>query len=91
MVSEINGQEILTHEYSLLNIHRNLKQHLGQDFVEPMDAPGLSKYRLIDMFHRHTDPTVQENIIKLFTSPSQLRIVISTISFGMGIDCPGVR
>ena len=73
------------------NLYLLFKQHLGQGFIEPMDAPDLSKYRLIDMFHRHTDPTVRQNKIKLFTSPSQLRIVISTISFGMGIDCPNVR
>ncbi len=26
-----------------------------------------------------------------FTKPSQLRIVIATIAFGMGIDCPDVQ
>ena len=66
-------------------LYQFFRNALGKDFVEPNDA------RLIDMFHRYTDPNVRSNIIKLFTSESQLRIVICTISFGMGINCPDVR
>ena len=55
------------------------------------DAPDQSRFRLVDMFHRHTDPSVRSNIVQLFTSESQLRIVICTVSFGMGINCPDVR
>ncbi len=72
-------------------LYQFFRNGLGKDFVEPTDAPDNSKYRLIDMFHRYTDPNVRSNIIKLFTSESQLRIVICTISFGMGINCPDVR
>ena len=67
------------------------KNAMGKHFVQPTDAPDQSKFRLIDMFHRHTDPEVRSNIIKLFTCESQLRIVICMVSFGMGINCPDVR
>ena len=43
------------------------------------------------MFTSCSDEVVKDNIIKLFTSPSQLRVVISTVAFGMGIDCPDVE
>ena len=35
---------------------------------------------------------VRENVLKAFTSTSSVvRIVITTASFGMGIDCPNIR
>ena len=66
------------------------KAGLGNAFTEPSDAPDLSQFRLVDMFTSCSDQQVKDNIIKLFTSKSQLRIVIATVTFGMGIDCPDV-
>ena len=43
------------------------------------------------MYTHCTHPTVKEKLLRQFTSPSCLRIVIATIAFGMGIDCPDVR
>jgi len=43
------------------------------------------------MFHSSTDPVVKECILKSFCQPSCLRVVIATVAFGMGIDCPDVR
>ena len=37
-----------------------------RDVMEPRDAPDLSKYRVVDMFHRHTDADVKSNIISAF-------------------------
>ena len=43
------------------------------------------------MFMSCTDPIVKESILSRFTTESNLRIVIGTVAFGMGIDCPDVR
>ena len=67
------------------------KKNLGKEFVEPLDAPDLPQFRLVDMYHSSTDPIVKESILKLFCLPSNLRIVISTVAFGMGIDCHNVE
>ena len=38
-----------------------------------------------------TNETVKNKLIAQFTRPSPLRIIIATIAFGMGINCPDVR
>ena len=35
--------------------------------------------------------TSKEEIFELFTKDSQLRIIVATISFGMGVDCKDVK
>ena len=67
------------------------KEQLDREFTEPPGAPDLPKYRLIDMFTSCTEPAVKEDIIAGFTKESNLRLVIATIAFGMGVDCPNVR
>ena len=43
------------------------------------------------MFTRFMHSSVKKKIIEQFTIPSTLRIVIATIAFGMGINCPDIR
>lgn len=66
--------------------------NLNEEFTEPVGAPNLSRYRLVDMFMSATDQKVKDSIIDSFcTKDQQLRIVICTIAFGMGVDCINVR
>ena len=66
------------------------KASLGPHFVEPPGSPDYVKYRVVDMFTRCTHTSVKKKIIEQFTTPSSLRIVIATIAFGMGINCPDI-
>ena len=43
------------------------------------------------MFLSCTDTVVKDDILRTFTQQSCLRIVIATVAFGMGVDCPDVR
>ena len=43
------------------------------------------------MYHSCTDSVLKETISDLFSKKSHLRIVVATVAFGMGIDCPDVR
>lgn len=73
------------------DIYIYLSQRLGYEFTEPIDAPNIPRFRLVDMYTSVTDSQHKELMISLFTRPSQLRVVIATVAFGLGIDCPDVR
>ena len=61
---------------------------LGDGFTEPIDAPDLSKYSLVEMFSSCTEDHIREQIVKSFSTVSSvLRVVCATVAFGMGIDC----
>ena len=45
----------------------------------------------MDMFLSCTDTIVKDSIIEMFTRSSWFRVVIATVAFGMGVDCPDVR
>ena len=64
---------------------------LEDGFTEPIDAPDLCRFRLVDMYTSCTDKSVKSQIIEQFSRDSCLRIVIATVAFGMGLDCPDVR
>lgn len=73
------------------DIYAFFNSYLGRNFTEPSGAPNIPRFRLVDMFTSITDKPIKETIIDLFTRESQLRIVIATVAFGMGLDCQDVR
>ena len=73
------------------DIYIYLARGLGIQLTEPMDAPNIPRFRLVDMYTSVTDQHQKDEIISMFTKPSQLRVVIATIAFGLGLDCPDVR
>ena len=66
------------------------KDHLRNEAMEPQNAPDLSQFRLVNMFHRFTEESVKSNITSSFTKESILRLICTT-AFGLGINCVDVR
>ena len=65
---------------------------LKEEFTEPVGAPNLARFRLVDMYMSATHNSVKESIVKSFCEcNNHLRVVICTIAFGMGVDTVGVR
>ena len=74
------------------DLYLYFKNKLGVSFLHPTGAPNKSKYRLVEAFHSLLEPCHKEKIVSSFCSlTSPLRLVIATIAFGMGINCPNVR
>ena len=73
------------------SLYSFFKKGLGVAFTEPSDAPDIADFRIVDMFTSCTDEATKSKIMERFTKPSYLRIVIATVTFGMGIDCPDVH
>ena len=52
----------------------------------------LPQFRMLDMYTACMHPTVKETILQsLLDSNGTLRIIVATIAFGMGLDCPNIR
>ena len=50
------------------------------------------KNRIVEMYHAGTPKTIKDHIVKNMTTENgHLRVLISTIAFGLGIDCKKVR
>ena len=74
-------------------IYLFIRSRLGVLGVQPVGAPDLSRFRLVEMFTACTHKDVKESILlaNFIIPESILRVVIATVAFGMGLDCPNVR
>ena len=74
------------------SVYMLLKHKMGIAFTEPPGYPNLSGYRLVDMFTAVLTTEKKEEVLQSFVkSDGNLRLVIATTAFGMGIDCPDIR
>ncbi len=76
---------------NVISIYQFFKRSLGEYFTDPIGAPNYIVNRVVDMYTHCTHESVKDKIIEQFTKQSSLRVVIATIAFAMGIDCPDVR
>lgn len=76
---------------SCTNIYFFIKSQLGASISEPKGFPHHAELRIVDMFTACTHTSVKDVILKQFQQPdSALCVIIATIAFGMGLDCPNV-
>ena len=75
------------------DIYEEFKSYLGSKLTYPETAPNyLQKYRLVDMYTSCIEQDLRPKIVKSFINPlSNLRVVVASSAFGMGLDCECVR
>ena len=79
------------HYEDVVAVYDYFRLGMKEGFTEPMEAPDLPEFRLVDKFTRCTHPDVKSTIITNFTSTkSPLKIVVVTIAFAMGLNCPDI-
>ena len=71
-------------------VYYHFKRQLGVGFTEPPGALDIMQFRLVDMFTHCTHKSVKDSILHHFKEDSPLRVVVATVAFGMGIDCPDI-
>ena len=77
---------------NIISVYQYFKRQLGEYFTEPKGYPTNNViYRMVDVYTQCTHDSVKKKIVTQFTKESPLRVVIATIAFGMGINCPDMR
>jgi bloom syndrome protein len=69
-----------------------LENKLGDYITYPPGYPVVRKYRLIDFYTRASTDKVKEDVLKEFVKEkSQIRLIVATSAFGMGIDSADIK
>ena len=80
--------------YTLLDcgqIYAKLKRHLGNNITEPPGLPNIVEFRLINFFTAASTVEMKAKVLTEFCkSDTNLRLVIATSAFGLGVDCPDI-
>ena len=74
------------------NLWISFCKFLGPDITEPPGKPlQIPELRLVDCYTGCTQESVRNIILKQYFTASCLRVLIATIAFGLGVNCPDIR
>ena len=74
------------------NMFAMMKRMLGSNITEPAGIEAGLQVRLIDVFTAVSTTMMREMVLEVFrNSSTNLRILIATTAFGLGVDCPDIE
>ena len=76
---------------SCTHIYYFFSSNLEGDISEPKGFPNHPELRIVDMFTSCTHAAVKKVLAQFTRQDSCLRVIIATVAFGMGLDCPNVH
>lgn len=75
---------------SVARIYRHLMLELGTAAFR--NGSRVFADRMVDMFHSHSDEESLQRVQETFPKPgSHIRLVVSTVAFGIGVQIPDVK
>ena len=79
---------------TLLNcaeVYTSIKGFLGEHITEPPGLPNIIEFQLINLFTAASTPEMRTKVLAEFCKEgTNLRLVIATSAFGLGVDCPDI-
>jgi len=73
------------------NFHAKIKKLLGKNITMPPGAPSILPFRMVSLFTSASRRELREEIIQEFCKEkTNLRLVIATTAFGLGVDCHNI-
>ena len=73
------------------NTYANLIYYMNVYKTDPSGCPNRLKHRLFTMYTRASTPEMKAKVMLAFCNDTNLRIVIATSAFSMGIDCRNIQ
>ena len=73
------------------DFHLRIRQLLGQNITVPPGAPSIIPFRVLCLFTSASRAELREEILQEFCKlNTNLRLVIATTAFGLGVDCQDI-
>lgn len=72
-------------------LYQVLKRRLGPYITFEPNYPVVQEFLMVSMYTRASKTDMKKKVLSSFCAKGNLRIVLATTAFGMGIDCSDVR
>lgn len=74
-----------------VTIYKTMRNSLGRASTEPAGYPDYHCFRLLDMYTRACSDEMKAKVLNSFMkTDGKLRLVIATMAFSMGVNCPDI-